>query len=110
MRPVSTILLFQLAGIGAGYLFAEGCVSIRYGRHAPPLPFATALATDYCWVLFLLSILWLVYALHAEKTFQGRLARDVLPLGVGAVGAMFFFFFLIVAGIAAVIQPTSLHG
>jgi hypothetical protein len=110
MRPVSTILLFQLAGLGAGYLFAEGCVSIRYGRHPPPLPFIAALATDYCWVLFLLSILWLLYALQAERIFQSRFAREALPLGLGATGAMFFFFFLILAGVVTLVQPTHLHG
>jgi hypothetical protein len=98
MRPVSTVLIFQLAGLGTGYLFAEGCVSIRYGRHSPPLPFSAALATDHCWALFVLSILWLVYALHAERNFQGKFTRDVLPLGLGVVAAMFFFFFPIMAG------------
>jgi hypothetical protein len=110
MRPVSTILLFQLAGLGTGYLFAEGCVSIRYGRRSPPLSFAPALATDYCWVLFILSILWLAYALYAERTFQGRFARDIIPLGLGTAGAMFFFFFPILAGVAVLLRPTSLHG
>jgi hypothetical protein len=99
MRPVSTILLFQLAGLGTGYLFAEGCVSIRYGRRSPPLSFAPAL-----------SILWLAYALYAERTFQGRFARDILPLGLGTAGAMFFFFFPILAGVAVLLRPTSLHG
>ena len=79
-------------------------------RHPPPLPFIAALATDYCWVLLLLSILWLVYALRAERNFQSRFAREALPLGLGAAGAMFFFFFPSLACVLTLMLPTHLHG
>ena len=95
MRPVSTILAFQFASIVCGYLFAEGCVSIRDGRHPRPVPLVTALATHHCWVLLLLTLAWAVYAIQAERKFQRTWTREGLPLGLGVAGAVFLFLFFI---------------
>lgn len=110
MRPISTLLVFQLACIGAGYLFAEGCVSIRYGNRPHATPLLTALATSHCPVILLLSLLWAGYALYAERTFQSKAGREYLPLGLGIAGAVFLFFFFIVVGLATIAQPIHLHG
>ena len=110
MRPISTILAFQLASMVSGYLFAEGCVSISNGRHPRPVPLLTALATHYWWIFFLLVLAWAIYATQAERKFQRRWAREALPLGLGIAGAVFLFFFFIWAGLVVMIRPAHLHG
>lgn len=113
MRPISTILAFQLMSIVSGYLFAEGCVSIRYGHRgqdAHTAPLITTFATRYCWLILLLSVGWAVYALHAERTFVRRATRELIPLGLGVFGAVFLFFFFILAGVVTLVQPVHLHG
>ena len=109
MRPFSTILAFQLGCIFTGYLFAEGCVSIRYGNRPHNTPFFTALATTYCPVIFLLSLTWAAYALYAERNFQSKAGRHYLPFGLGIAGAVFLFFFFIIVGLTTITHPGHLH-
>jgi len=110
MRPISTILTFQFASLVVGYLFAEGCVTIRNGRHPRPLPVITEFATHHAWFLLLATLAWGAYAFQAERRFQRTWTREVLPLGLGVAGAIFLFFFFICAGLVALIQPAHLHG
>ncbi len=110
MRPVSTILAFQLASIVCGYLFAEGCLTIANGRYPRPAPLATTLATDYWWIPIFVVMAWAAYALQAERKFQRGWCREGLPLGLGIAGAAFLFLFFICAGLAVLVRPIHLHG
>ena len=110
MRPISTILAFQLMSLVSGYLFAEGCISIQGGHDHRPLPVIATLATDYCWLSILSIAAWVAYALHAERTFQRRSTREIIPLGLGVAGAVFLFFFFIAAGVCTLVRPVHLHG
>ena len=109
MRPISTILLFQLGCIGGGYLLTEACITLRYGNRAIELPLSAWTATRLAPLLVLLSVGWMAYALYAERRLQSKTTRERLPLAFGIGIATALFFFYIIAAFGLFTGPIHLH-
>ena len=109
MRPISTILLFQLGCIGGGYLLTEACITLRYGNRPVELPPSAWIATRFAPLLILLSVGWMVYALYAERRLQSKTTRERLPLALGISLAAALFLFYVVASFGLFVGPVHLH-
>jgi hypothetical protein len=101
MSPTGVITALALFSIGSGYLWVEGCVSIaeRHGmRH--PLEVAS-IATGGTPYFVLMVVLWLAWALYAERASDTQTKRMVhIPMGI--VGCIAVFLLYIYAGLRMV--------
>ena len=101
MSPTGIITALALFSIGSGYLWVEGCVSIaeRHGiRHSLEVASIATRGTPY---FVLTVVLWLAWALYAERSSDTQPKRNAhIPLGI--VGCIAVFLLYIYAGLRMV--------